>query len=106
MEFIETPVFRKIIDRLLTDEEHRFLQLSLAVEPRQGQVIPQSGGIRKMRFATQGSGKRGGVRVLYYLDLPDTVYMLYAYSKAQQEDLNSEQKKALRELITKIKHPN
>jgi len=99
MEFIETPIFTKEIRQILDDEEYRQLQLSLLLRPDMGVLIRGSGGIRKMRWQGSGKGKSGGMRVIYYLDLPDTVFMLFAYRKNEQEDLTHEQLKSLKNLI-------
>jgi len=66
MVFIETPTFTKTITGLLTDDEYRLLQNELAQNPEEGDLIPGGGGVRKIRFAAQGKGKRGGARLIYY----------------------------------------
>ena len=88
MRFVETPIFTKIITRLLDDEEYRSLQIALMLRPEQGPVIRGAGGLRKVRWARLGAGKRGGLRVIYYWARGEGVfYMLYAYSKNEQGDL-------------------
>jgi len=64
MEFIETATFTKMVTALLTDDEYRVLQNELADDPELGDLIKGGGGIRKLRHATQGRGKSGGVRVI------------------------------------------
>ena len=64
--FIEAPIFSKLIYDYLSDEEYAALQWTLAVRPEQGKIIPGSGGLRKMRWAAKGRGKRGGTRIIYY----------------------------------------
>lgn len=66
MEFIETPVFTKLILELLPDDSYRLLQDDIAKNPQAGDLIPAGGGIRKLRFALPGMGKRGGARLIYY----------------------------------------
>ena len=66
MRFIETPVFTAALRRHLSDEAYRALQLALVLRPEQGPVISGSGGLRKLRWAVLGRGKRGGLRVIYY----------------------------------------
>ena len=66
MEFIETPTFTRLVTALLSDEEYRALQNELLEDPERGDLIQGGGGIRKLRFALRGRGKRGGVRVIYY----------------------------------------
>ena len=100
MRFIETPVFTNALRRHLEDDAYRALQLALVLRPEQGPIIPGGAGVRKMRWATQGGGKRGGLRVIYYWSSDDeTFYMLYAYRKNQQGDLTAGQIRALARLV-------
>jgi len=64
--FIETPVFMEDIQRLMPDESYAEFQQHLADHPDAGDVIQGAGGIRKIRWNLPGTGKRGGVRVIYY----------------------------------------
>jgi len=87
-------------DRRLAEwEEHRKLQLHLLEQPERGDIIKGAGGLRKLRWAGSGRGKRGGIRVIYYLWRGDIAFLLFAYPKNQQEDLTSAQAKLLRSLI-------
>lgn len=99
LHFIELPVFSEQIDDMLSAEEQRQLQLFLLEQPDRGDVIPGSGGLRKLRWAGSGRGKRGGIRVIYYLWRGDTAFMLTAYPKNKQSDLSPAQLRQLRELI-------
>ena len=100
MEFFETPIFTKLISKLITDEEYHLLQLQLAIRPESGDVIKGSGGIRKLRWAGSGRGKRGGIRVIYFFyDHDDQIYMLYAYPKNERDDLSKDQLKLLKKLV-------
>lgn len=100
MDIIETSVFTRQVQTLLTDEDYRQLQLALVLHPESGAVIPGSGGLRKARWATQGRGKRGGVRVIYYwVVVQDKILMLYMYAKNEQDDLTPEQLKVLRKIV-------
>jgi hypothetical protein len=100
MRFIETPVFTRAIVALLDDEAYQLLQLALLQRPTLGAVIRGSGGLRKARWSLPGQGKRGGVRVIYFWDeASETFYMLYAYPKAEQEDLTGRQLRLLSRLI-------
>ena len=101
MEFIETPLFTRLVKKLLDDDEYRELQEVLIYRPDLGDVIQGTGGLRKIRWMRKGRGKRSGVRVIYYWLMDDEqILMLYIYPKSQQEDLTSEQKKTLK-LIAK-----
>ena len=99
MIFIETPVFTKEITRLGPDDIYRQLQWELIFRPQAGDLIKNSGGLRKIRCPLPGSGKRGGVRIIYYWDKPKTVYMLLPYRKNVQESLTSHQLKTIRSLV-------
>lgn len=96
MEIIETPIFTRRITDVLSDEEYSELQWALLINPEAGPVIPGGGGLRKLRWALPGSGKKGGLRVIYYLYLEDeAIYMLLPYRKSKQENLTKEQMKIL-----------
>jgi mRNA-degrading endonuclease RelE of RelBE toxin-antitoxin system len=100
MLFIETPIFTKLVIDLISDDEYRKLQLALVLRPEAGKLISGSGGLRKIRWKSGGSGKRGGLRVIYFWDVPmDIIYMLLIYKKNKQEDLTPNQLKTLRNLV-------
>ncbi len=100
MRFVETPIFTKIITRILDDDEYRNLQIALMLRPDQGPLIRGAGGLRKVRWAKAGSGKRGGLRVIYYWAPAESAfYMLYAYSKNEQDDLTPTQARQLGQLV-------
>jgi hypothetical protein len=100
MRFIETSVFTRAIVELLDDEAYHSLQLALLLRPEQASAIRGSGGLRKLRWALPGRGKRGGARVIYFWDRPsETFYLLYAYPKSAQEDLSARQLEVLSRLV-------
>jgi mRNA-degrading endonuclease RelE of RelBE toxin-antitoxin system len=66
MVFIEAPIFSKYIYGYLDDESYSALQQALALRPEAGKIIPGSGGLRKIRWAGSGRGKRGGLRIIYF----------------------------------------
>ncbi|RMG98214.1 MAG: hypothetical protein D6706_07470 [Chloroflexi bacterium] len=100
MRFVETRVFTNRITGLLSDDEYHALQLVLWFRPEQGPIIRGGGGIRKIRWKSGRSGKRAGIRIIYFWDDPeDTIYMLFAYPKSAQDDLTPEQLKILRRLV-------
>jgi len=102
MRSVETPVFTRSVTSVLDDDQYRFLQLALALRPEQGPVIRGSGGLRKLRWAMPGRGKRGSARVIYYWDRQtETFYMLFAYLKTVQGDLTAEQIRILGKLVHK-----
>lgn len=88
MVFIETSSFTRHLNDYLTDDEYLGLQLLLMQRPDAGQVVPGTGGVRKLRWATSGKGKRGGYRVIYYWRVSaDEIWMLTIYSKSQRENV-------------------
>jgi hypothetical protein len=97
---IETTVFTRRIDELLTDDEYGLLQDELAARPDLGKIIPGSGGLRKLRWALSGRGKRGGARIIYYWVVnKNTILMLYAYAKNELTDLTPRQINLLRKVV-------
>ena len=87
------------IQALIADEHYRLLQLDLVAQPDVGKVIPQSGGLRKLRWSLSGQGKRGGIRVIYYLSASrETILMLFVSAKNEQDDLTRQQLKTLRKI--------
>jgi hypothetical protein len=100
MRFVETPIFTKIITRLLDDESYRGLQIALMLRPEQGPIVRGSGGLRKVRWARAGAGKRGGLRVIYYWAADESAFfMLYAYAKNDQADLTPAQARLLGRIV-------
>jgi len=86
--FIETRLFTKVVIEYLSDEEYGALQESLMRNPDVGPVIPGSGGIRKIRWAAQGRGKRGGHRIIYYVRRTHgVIWMLTMYPKNVAENI-------------------
>ncbi|MFC1643472.1 type II toxin-antitoxin system RelE/ParE family toxin [Chlamydiota bacterium] len=105
MEFIESPMFTKEVYKYLSEEEYSDLQLELVKNPQLGDVIPGCGGIRKVRWGSRSKGKRGGIRTLYlYIDIVGHMHLLGIFGKNVKEDLNSGEKKKLKELAQKLKN--
>jgi hypothetical protein len=100
MVIVETAIFTRKITALMTDDSYRLLQNALFENPPLGDLIPGGGGIRKVRWALPGSGKRGGIRVIYYWAVRrDTLVMLYAYAKNELENLTQAQLNALAKAV-------
>ncbi len=100
VHFVETPIFTKQSTDLLDDSDYRRFQSILAANPEAGDVIRGSGGLRKIRWSSRGRGKRGGIRIIYYLLQEGEVYLLLAYPKNKQEDLTNDQLRVLRALVS------
>ena len=87
MIFVESSIFERYLPRYLSDEEFARLQMALRSDPKLGVVIPGSGGGRKLRWGRKGIGKRGGVRVIYYLNSPCEIWLLTIYAKGETETI-------------------
>lgn len=99
MVFIESPIFTADVKELLSDEEYAALQDHLANRPDAGDVITQTGGLRKVRWRVNGSGKRGGVRVIYYHVVAQAqIRMILIYRKGVKDNLTPKEKAVLRKM--------
>ncbi len=99
-EFIYTDEFVDSADGLLTDAELRELEAELLHTPAKGNLVPGTGGVRKMRFALTGRGKSGGSRVLYvYAPHDQRIYFLLAYAKNVRDTLTQAEKNALKQWV-------
>jgi hypothetical protein len=99
MVLIETPVFTRQVQELLSDEAYSAFQWYLALNPDAGDVIRDTGGLRKVRWSVAGSGKRGGVRVIYFhVAAQAQVRLLLIYRKGVKDDLTAAEKRTLRML--------
>ncbi|HUR47562.1 MAG TPA: hypothetical protein VMZ27_16890 [Candidatus Saccharimonadales bacterium] len=100
MVFIEDYDFQKRRKGLLNDDELFELMSWLATNPGVGKIIPGSGGLRKVRFAAKGRGKRGGVRVIYFWWISDAkVLLLDIYSKNEQTDVSTDKLSKLKRKV-------
>lgn len=98
--FSETAAFTKRVTELLSDEDYAKLQWLLVRHPEAGDLIVGGGGIRKLRWAVAGRGKRGGARVIYYwANHRAQVFMLDIYAKNEKADLSRDELKALAQLV-------
>jgi hypothetical protein len=101
---VETSAFARRAERLLTEEEHDELLLYLSIYSSVGDEIPGTGGVRKLRYAAQGRGKSGGVRVIYYFfDERNPLYAMLLYGKNEQGDLSADQKKYVTAMAAAVK---
>jgi len=104
MQIVRTKRYARDLRRLgASNADIARLEQAIANDPLVGDVIPGLAGLRKVRFALSGRGKRGGGRAVYYLIVrEDVAIMIFAYAKSDQEDLTPEQKKAARTLIEEL----
>lgn len=95
--------FRGAVKKLFSEEDIETLVAFLQSRPDTGDVIPGTGGLRKLRWALEGRGKRGGSRIIYYYHRPELeVLLLTAYAKNEQEDVSASDKKLLAALVKDI----
>lgn len=100
MIFIEASTFTKLLPKYLSDDEYRGLQSYLMQKPDAGDIVKGAGGIRKVRWASDGKGKSGGVRVIYYWKTADhEIWMLTIYSKSERSTIPGHILKQIAEAI-------
>lgn len=84
IEFIETPLFTRQIKTIATDDELKELQKELIQYPTKGNLIPQTGGLRKIRMASGAQGKSGSIRVIYFLATEERVWLSWLTRKVSK----------------------
>jgi hypothetical protein len=98
--FRETTRFTRRVLEYLGDDAYAQLQWYLIRRPDAGDLIQGSGGLRKLRWAAGGKGKRGGARVIYYwATARGEIFMLDLYAKSERVDITPDEVKELRELV-------
>ena len=96
--FIESPAFERVRAVYLDDDEYAELQQFMMRNPEVGNIVPGSGGVRKLRWRRKGIGKRGGLRVIYFVRYqPNEFWMLALYAKARQKNTPAHILKQLKE---------
>ena len=100
---VETPEFLSATRKLMSDEERVLLVDYLAYNPTSGDIVPGTGGMRKLRWGLEGRGKRGGARVIYFhhnAEMP--IFALAAFAKNEQADLSQKDRNEFRQLTTRL----
>ena len=96
--FVETRLFTQIVHDYFSDDEYAALQHALTANPTAGDLIRGSGGVRKLRWGMSGRGKRGGVRIIYYLrSQHGEIWMLTLYAKNEAESIPAHVLKKIKE---------
>src|SRR5437764_6173289 len=98
--FIETKLFTRLVQEYLSDDEYQELQKLLIEQPEAGDVVPGSGGVRKLRWRAPGRGKRGGYRVIYFARVErGVIWMLTMYPKNVADKIPAHVLRAIREEV-------
>ena len=100
MTVVETARFLKDAKPLMSDSEREELVTFVGANPEAGEIIPETGGVRKIRRALAGRGKRGGARVIYYYHnegLP--LFLLAVYGKNEKANLSQAERNAMKRLV-------
>ena len=103
IEFIETSIFTRQIKQIATDDELKELQKELIESPGKGDLLQNTGGLRKIRMATGGQGKSGSARVIYFLATVEVFYLVLAYPKNVKDSLTDAEKAELKKLTKRLK---
>jgi hypothetical protein len=97
---VETPLFQRQWPLYWSEEERAEFVVFLAAEPEAGVVVPDSGGVRKVRWKRQGTGKSGGVRVIYFVkNQEEEIVLLTLYAKAKTDNLTGPVLKEIRRAL-------
>jgi hypothetical protein len=100
----ETPLFQRQAKKLWSEDEGQAFVDFIARSPEVGNIIPDTGGVRKVRWSREGMGKRGGAWVIYfYFHEGAPLWLLLAYAKADRGDMTTDEKRAASDLVAQIK---
>lgn len=101
---VETPTYLHAVEEFWNSDTQNEFKNFIGVNFLLGDIIPNTNGLRKIRWKGNGKGKRSGARVIYYFyDENNPIYLLFAYSKNVQTDLSEHEKKLLRQLVSQLK---
>ena len=101
---VELATFLRSATKIWSDDERAEFVDYIALNPEAGEVIPETGGLRKVRWTRQGIGKRGGTRVIYFYYNDDSpIYLITVYTKADKENLSTSEKRLFIAFIAELK---
>jgi hypothetical protein len=100
--FIESPLFECQLSGYLNDDDYQNLQSVLIQNPDTGDLIKGSGGLRKIRVAIRGQGKRGGGRVIYYVNTGDEIWLLTIYAKNEASGIPTKTLKQIKKEMSDV----
>ena len=104
---IATRTYEKRIAKLLPPDERLEMENAVAADPERYPVVAGTKGVRKARWSRPGTGKRGGIRLIYYFWVaPNAVFLITAYAKNEKEDLTDADKKEIRKIVENLKRTN
>lgn len=99
----ELPDYQTDASRWLSAEEQDAVRQYLSLHPTSGDLIPGTGGIRKLRWRRPGMGKRGGLRIIYYFyNRTAPLYLLNVFGKNEKDDLSEREKQLLAKIVQQI----
>lgn len=100
MTVVETQEFLNRAKPLMADSDRVELVAFLGANPESGKIIPGTGGVRKIRWAIEGTGKRGGARVIYYFHNERfPLFLLSVYAKNQKANLSNDERNVMKHLV-------
>ena len=100
---VELPEFIRRAEKLLRDAEQKDLIQYLAANPKAGVLVQGTGGIRKLRWKREGSGKSGGVRVIYYFHSEQyPLFLLTLFGKSEKTNISKAERNMLAKLTEEL----
>jgi hypothetical protein len=103
LTFVSTPSYLVSAKGVLAEDEQRAIEQAILKNPEAGSLVSGTGGVRKIRVALEGRGKRGGARVMYYyVACASRVYLLLAYAKNESVNISSAGKTMLKGIVRHI----
>ncbi|MBR1858547.1 MAG: type II toxin-antitoxin system RelE/ParE family toxin, partial [Selenomonadaceae bacterium] len=101
---VETPAYLRAIADIWDADTQSAFKTYIGLNYDKGDIIPNTNGLRKIRWSGSGHGKRGGARVIYYYyNKNHPIYLLFAYQKNMKDDLTEHEKKIMRQLVDRLK---